>query len=273
MFHASSLFVVLLILAAVATGLLTAAYFASRIALIRIDDGASDSKTNGGGAHARLIAHEHKRGHADEEEAENAPMSVAEIAAAIADGANAFLYAEYRWMGAFMSGFGLILLLMLGLLHDWPSAIFSTIAFISGVLTSVTCGFIGMRVAVFTNCRTAKQAERGLQKGMYEHPGNEAHLKARQAAEGFELAFDTAFRGGAVMGFALVSLGLIVLFILINAFSLYYSAAFTDKEGAAEQTKLLYESIAGYGLGGSSVALFGRVGGGIYTVRQTTKTT
>ncbi|MCD7446496.1 hypothetical protein HAX54_007811 [Datura stramonium] len=69
-------------------------------------------------------------------------------------------------------------------------------------------------------------------------------------------AFVTAFRSEfAVMGFLLAANGLLVLYVSINLFKLYYG---DDWEG-------LYESITGYGLGGSSMALFGRVGGGIYT--------
>lgn len=245
--------VMIIVLLAVVVGLATAAWFASRIALISIEDGSE-------GANARLINNEHKQAADD-----NTTMSVPDIARAIADGANAFLYAEYQWMGVFMAGFGVVLLLLLGLIHNWHSAIFTTIAFFSGVVCSVVCGFIGMRVAVFTNARTAKQAEKGLREGQAEFPGELESLKGQQAAPGFELAFDTAFRGGAVMGFALVALGLIVLFILINAYYLYYTQAFKSTPEGREQTRLMYEAIAGYGLGGSSVALFGRVGGGIYT--------
>jgi Na+/H+-translocating membrane pyrophosphatase len=63
-----------------------------------------------------------------------------------------------------------------------------------------------------------------LAEGQATVQGDSEEMQAAQAAPGFELAFDTAFRGGAVMGFALVALGLIVLFILINAFYLYYSS-------------------------------------------------
>jgi Na+/H+-translocating membrane pyrophosphatase len=49
-------------------------------------------------------------------------------------------------MGVFMSCFGVVLLLLLGLIHEWHAAIFTTIAFFGGVITSVVCGFIGMRV-------------------------------------------------------------------------------------------------------------------------------
>ena len=81
---ASDFSVVTIVLIAVAVGLLTAAWFASRIALISIEDG-------GEGPEARLINNEHKVSE------DNSVMSVPEIAAAIADGANAFLYAEYQY--------------------------------------------------------------------------------------------------------------------------------------------------------------------------------
>ncbi|VAH19064.1 unnamed protein product [Triticum turgidum subsp. durum] len=105
-------------------------------------------------------------------------------------------------------------------------------AFLLGAVTSVVSGFLGMRIATFANARTTLEARRGI-----------------------GAAFATAFRSGAVMGFLLSSLGLLVLYVAIKLFGLYYH---DDWEG-------LYESITGYGLGGSSMALFGRVGGGIYT--------
>jgi len=77
---------------------------------------------------------------------------------------------------------------------------------------------------------------------------------AFMAIKGYTPAFVTAFKAGAVMGFALVSTALLVLFITINLFKIKFG-----------QSEALYEAITGYGLGGSTVALFGRVGGGIYT--------
>jgi len=71
-------------------------------------------------------------------------------------------------------------------------------------------------------------------------------------------AFSVAYRAGSVMGFALTSLGLLVLTVLI---SLYINLFVKDYEDYSR----LFESIAGYGLGGSTIALFGRVGGGIFT--------
>ncbi|RWW44632.1 hypothetical protein BHE74_00049591 [Ensete ventricosum] len=89
-----------------------------------------------------------------------------------------------------------------------------------------------MKIATYANARTTLEARKGVGK-----------------------AFITAFRSGAVMGFLLAANGLLVLYISINLFKLYYG---DDWEG-------LFEAITGYGLGGSSMALFGRVGGGIYT--------
>jgi inorganic pyrophosphatase len=112
------------------------------------------------------------------------------------------------------------------------NAFFSTVAFILGALTSTLSGYLGMRIATYANARTTLEARKGVGK-----------------------AFIVAFRSGSVMGFLLAANGLIVLFITILVFKLYFG---DDWVG-------LYEAITGYGLGGSSVALFGRVGGGIYT--------
>lgn len=109
---------------------------------------------------------------------------------------------------------------------------FSTIAFIVGAATSILSGYLGMWIATYANARTALEARKGVAP-----------------------AFMAAFRSGAVMGFLLAGNALLVLMILILAFKRVYG---DDWEG-------LYEAITGYGLGGSSIALFGRVGGGIYT--------
>lgn len=71
-------------------------------------------------------------------------------------------------------------------------------------------------------------------------------------------AFHVAYRGGCVMGFALTSLGLFVLTLLITLYTNLYVEDYED-------FTQMFESIAGYGLGGSTIALFGRVGGGIFT--------
>lgn len=175
----------------------------------------------------------------------------ADIQKAISQGATSFLFTEYKYLGIFMVVFGAIIFLFLGSVKSFSTesepctfnkenickpalanAFFTTIAFLLGGLTSALSGFLGMKIATYANARTTLEARKSIGK-----------------------AFITAFRSGAVMGFLLAANGLLVLYISINLFKLYYG---DDWEG-------LYESITGYGLGGSSMALFGRVGGGIYT--------
>jgi len=107
-----------------------------------------------------------------------------------------------------------------------------------GALTSIASGYIGMMIAVKTNYRTTFSCKKSLGDG-----------------------FIVAFRGGAVLGFVLVGLGLFNLIILVVT---YISMYLPESATSQDYLKML-EAIAGYGLGGSTVALFGRVGGGIYT--------
>ena len=102
------------------------------------------------------------------------------------------------------------------------------------------CGFIGMRIAVAANYRTTFRALTSLSD-----------------------AFQTAIRAGSVMGFCSVGIGLGVLLTIILVYEKYFLpvADVTDKNSYS----ILMELVAGYGLGGSAMALFGRVGGGIYT--------
>lgn len=116
----------------------------------------------------------------------------------------------------------------------WLDGVFSAIAFVAGGLTSILSGYVGMRIAVFANVRTAIEARTG-----------------------YTTAFNTAFRAGSVMGFSLCSMALLVLYFSIRLFTLAFNET--------SEVVRLYENIAAYGLGGSSIALFGRVGGGIYT--------
>jgi inorganic pyrophosphatase len=114
-----------------------------------------------------------------------------------------------------------------------------------GGFTSILAGYIGMRIAVYTNVRTTKECAEDITKG-----------------------FVVAYRGGQVLGFVLVGLALFVLQLLIIIYkSLYITSGEKDSFTAEETKKVreLFEMISGYGLGGSTVALFGRVGGGIYT--------
>mmetsp|Transcript_28498 Transcript_28498/g.39668 ORF Transcript_28498/g.39668 Transcript_28498/m.39668 type:complete len:800 (-) Transcript_28498:394-2793(-) len=159
----------------------------------------------------------------------------------IFDGANAFLFQEYKYMAAFIVIFAAILIVVLGTGHSWASGIFSATSFIAGSLTSIASGYIGMSIAVFSNARTTIRCVDSIGAG-----------------------FNTAFKAGSVMGFALVACSILVLFLIVQLFSLYFKDAYTNKTSEYD-TRMMYEAIAGYGLGGSSIAMFGRVGGGIYT--------
>merc|ERR1719343_239956 len=147
------------------------------------------------------------------------------ISKTIQEGAMSFLFAEYTYMAVYIVIFSGILVFFTGV----PTMI----AFVVGAVTSILCGWIGMRIAVVTNVRTTHQCWKNLTAG-----------------------FDVAIQGGCVMGLSLVSIGVLALWVLVQAFEHYYHFA---------SSEAMYEAIAGYGLGGSSIALFGRVGGGIYT--------
>ena len=152
---------------------------------------------------------------------------------AIADGAMAFLTQEYRYIVWFMLGFALVI----GFAIDDPSTethegIYTAVAFIFGGIISLAAGFIGMRIATEGNVRTATSARNSIAD-----------------------AFKVALNSGAVMGFGLVGLtviGLLVTYLVM--------AALLDVPN-----HVLMEVVAGFALGGSTIALFGRVGGGIYT--------
>ena len=140
-----------------------------------------------------------------------------EIAKAIADGAEAFLFAEYRILLFFVCS----LFLCIGLgTRSWLSAV----AFVFGALLSTLAGYFGMRSATAANVRTAEAA--------------------RQS--GMKKALSVAFSGGSVMGMCVSGFG-------IFGIGLFY--VFTKDVGV----------LSGFSLGASSIALFARVGGGIYT--------
>lgn len=130
---------------------------------------------------------------------------------------------------------------------------YTAVAYLVGSITSIISGYVGMRIAVYSNTRTTFQCCKSCHEG-----------------------FLAAFRGGQVLGFCLVGMALLVLEILLLIFKkTWYDDAIVDAtkgldataagNAAMGITRVLFECIAGYGLGGSSVALFGRVGGGIYT--------
>ena len=125
--------------------------------------------------------------------------------------------------------------------------IYTAFAFAVGAIISICCGAIGMVIATRANYKTTYCAKRSL-----------------------AAAFRTAYRSGCAMGFALVSLGLLgtfSLYLVLMILIIIYKSLLDLEDAGSKETyfKALFEAIAGYGLGGSFVALFGRVGGGIYT--------
>ena len=161
-------------------------------------------------------------------------QKLVEIYDAITRGAEAFLYAEYSICFQFVFGFGIFLFALISWGSEMTIGFLTTLSFVLGAVTSIASGYIGMKVAVFSNVRTTINAQK----------------------EGFVECFNTAFRAGSVMGFALTGLGILVLYVTL----LVYKVGFDD-----EDMEVMMGCISGYGLGGSSIALFGRVGGGIYT--------
>ena len=174
---------------------------------------------------------------------------------AIREGADSFLRAEYTICAYFIASFGVVVLLMTSYVEkkfQIDQGGLTAISFVAGGLTSIVSGLIGMKVAVFANARTTVMAAG-------PNPWTDA--------------FNTAFRAGSVMGFSLCGLSMLVLYVLAHLFAVHFKdwdTIVTDNadcsDGCAHKDALhLMEALAGYGLGGSSIALFGRVGGGIYT--------
>jgi K(+)-stimulated pyrophosphate-energized sodium pump len=160
------------------------------------------------------------------------------IHGAIADGAMAFLKQEYKFLTIFMLAFGLIIAVAIDDSHtpQYHEGIYTMVAFLFGGLISVASGYIGMKVATQGNARTTVSAKHSL-----------------------AAAFEVAINSGAVMGFALVSLAVLGLVVVYVVMSLLMS------DLGVENNHILMEVIAGFGLGGSTIALFARVGGGIFT--------
>lgn len=160
------------------------------------------------------------------------------IHGAIADGAMAFLKQEYKFLTIFMLVFGLIIAVAIDDAHtpQYHEGIYTMVAFLFGGLISVASGYIGMKVATQGNARTTVSAKQSL-----------------------AAAFDVAINSGAVMGFALVSLA------VLGLVTVYVVMSFLMSDLGVENNHILMEVIAGFGLGGSTIALFARVGGGIFT--------
>ena len=155
------------------------------------------------------------------------------IGKSIADGAMAFLKAEYRVLALFV----LAVAVLLGLANNGreDSNVLISLSFIVGALASGLAGFVGMKVATKANNRTTNAARSGL-----------------------ATALNVAFSGGSVMGLSVVGLGVLGL----GGLFMYYTSLFGTTK---TEINMVLNVISGFSLGASSIALFARVGGGIYT--------
>jgi len=151
------------------------------------------------------------------------------IAKSIANGAMSFLKAEYKILGVFVVAVA-ILLFFKGS-NETGSNGMVAVSFVVGAICSALAGFIGMRVATKANVRTTQAARTSLGK-----------------------ALEVAFAGGSVMGLGVVGLGVLGLSSLFMLYS-----------GQGWEITEILNVLSGFSLGASSIALFARVGGGIYT--------
>jgi K(+)-stimulated pyrophosphate-energized sodium pump len=160
-----------------------------------------------------------------------------EISTAIKEGALAFLYAEYRLLFIFVV-IASIALYGVSILVDTTSWMIVP-AFILGAAFSAFAGNIGMRIATEANARTAEAAKTSLPK-----------------------ALQVSFGGGTVMGLGVAGLAVLGLTLLF----MFFVGQFLGQEGSFyENMTIVLETLAGFSLGAESIALFARVGGGIYT--------
>ena len=155
------------------------------------------------------------------------------ISGYIATGAMAFLKAEYRMLAVFVVIAGSVLGI-LSATNYIPAGMYIVAAFVTGAVFSALAGNIGMRIATKANVRTAEAAKTSLPQAM-----------------------KVAFRGGTVMGLGVAGLAVfglssIFLFLVING-------------GKGADLMVILETLAGFSLGAECIALFARVGGGIYT--------
>jgi K(+)-stimulated pyrophosphate-energized sodium pump len=159
-----------------------------------------------------------------------------EIGGHIREGAMAFISREYRMLAIFV----IVVAALLGITNasNEQSHYMIAFAFVAGAFCSGLAGYIGMRVATNANIRTAAAARTSLGKALM-----------------------VAFSGGSVMGMSVVGLGLLGLSVLILVFT--QTTIITDHPN--REFDIILNVVAGFSLGASSIALFARVGGGIFT--------
>jgi K(+)-stimulated pyrophosphate-energized sodium pump len=154
-----------------------------------------------------------------------------EIASAVEEGAKAYLSRQIKTIGVIAVVIFFIILVAKGVIINWNAGGATAIGFVIGALCSMLAGFIGMRVAVIANVRTAQAATIGAQP-----------------------ALRVAFNGGAVTGLLVVGLAL----LSVGGFYLAANAYFQDQKQALG-------ALVGLALGASLISVFARLGGGIYT--------
>jgi K(+)-stimulated pyrophosphate-energized sodium pump len=163
-----------------------------------------------------------------------------ELAGYIADGAMAFLRAEWKILGYFV--------VVAGLLLAWSGTTVATsspviaISFLIGAFLSAFAGYLGMRIATKSNVRTTQAARTSLAQ-----------------------ALKVSFTGGTVMGLGVAGLAIIGLGSLFIVFYQMYVVNVTGSSVNGEAMAKALDVLAGFSLGAESIALFARVGGGIYT--------
>ena len=166
--------------------------------------------------------------------------AMTELSGYIADGAMAFLKAEWKILSYFV--------VVAAVLLAWSGTTVATsswviaISFICGAFLSAFAGFIGMRIATKANVRTTQAARTSLAK-----------------------ALDVSFTGGTVMGLGVAGLAIIGLGSLFIVFYTIYVKNVTGSTVNGEDMARALDVLAGFSLGAESIALFARVGGGIYT--------
>lgn len=162
------------------------------------------------------------------------------ISKAIADGALAFLNAEYRVLGIFVLVAGAALGIQSQMVEN--SSLLIVASFVIGAVFSAIAGNIGMRIATKANVRTTQAARTSLTK-----------------------ALNVSFRGGTVMGLGVAGLAVFGLSFLFVFFMAQFIVSAAGTEGFVHEMEKTLEVLAGFSLGAESIALFARVGGGIYT--------
>ncbi len=163
-----------------------------------------------------------------------------EISKYIAEGALAFLNAEYRILAIFVVVAGALLGAISAMVETthW----FIVIAFVIGAVFSALAGNVGMRIATAANVRTTEAARTSIAK-----------------------ALKVSFSGGTVMGLGVAGLAVFGLSLLFALLAKMFMTGSSDVGVFVSEMTIVLEALAGFSLGAESIALFARVGGGIYT--------